>query len=188
MSQPSKNTMIRKHVFAAPAAANNTGIHAAITLPTSGTTVVTTGLTNPDVPRTVRLKGNATTVQGLTPVVVTGTDWKDQPLTENVTMGGAFATPTDTVNAFKTVTSVTVPTRGASGDTISVGFGPSLGVGSYLDAYSFLPFTSSLITSYTYDSAVISKNTVLLAATLDGSTDQCVFYVPDVFGTGRQWG
>jgi len=158
-------------------------------LPASGTTVVTTGITNPDVPRTVRLKGNATTTQGLTPVVVVGTDWKDQPLTENVTMGGAFATPTDTLNAFKTVTSITVPTRGASSDTISFGFGPSLGLGSYCDAYSFAGFNlEASITSFTYSATVVSLNTVLLAATLDGATVQCAFYVPDVFGTGREWG
>lgn len=174
----SKTTEIRQQIFTAPAAANNTGIHAAIALPASGTTVVTTALTNPDVPRTVRLKGNATTTQGVS-VVVVGTDFFNQPLTETRVMGGAFATPTDTLNAFKTVTSVTVPTQGAGGDTISVGFGAALGLDSYCDAYSFNGFSGNA--SYTSSTTVISLNVVTLSASLDGATNQAVNYVPAIF-------
>src|SRR5437868_15088080 len=109
MSRP-VTTVIQSWSSPAPAVAANTGVHAAITLPASGTTVVTTAITNPDVPRTIRLKGNASTTQGLV-VIVTGTDILGNALSETRTMGGAFATPTDTLNAFATVTSITVPTQ-----------------------------------------------------------------------------
>jgi len=183
----SKSAMHRQQTFSKPAVAANTGVLAAQTLPTSGTLVVTAGITNPDVPRTVRLKGNQSTTQGLV-VTVVGTDIYGNALTEAVTMGGAFATPTDSVNAFKTVTSVTFPTRGGASDTISVGLGAALGLDSLCDAFSFLNTPTALITAKTVDTAVISKNTVTLAATLDGSTDQAVEYLPQTHPTGRLWG
>ncbi|HWY79366.1 MAG TPA: hypothetical protein VNW29_03345 [Candidatus Sulfotelmatobacter sp.] len=182
----SKTTELRQQTFTAPAAAENTSVLAAQTLPASGTTVVTAGITNPDVPRTVRLKGNQATVQGLQ-VIVTGTDIQGNALSETVTMGNAFATPTDTVNAFATVISVTLPTRGASGDTISFGKGAALGLDSYCDQYSFSGFGG--VTSYTYSTTVIARNTITLSATLDGATNQAVNYIPNTFPTyGRAWG
>lgn len=178
----SKTTEIRSQIWeaVAPAAANNTGVLAAQTLPTSGTTTISSGFTQPDVPRTIRLKGNQTTVQGLTPVVVTGTDILGKVISENVTMGGAFATPTDTVNAFASVTSIVFPTRGGASDTISVGFGAALGLDSYCNAYSFNGFPSQ-VASYTSSKTVISLNVATLSASLDGSTAQAVHYVPYVF-------
>lgn len=182
----SKTTQVRLQTFTAPLAVSNTAVHAAITLPSSGTTTVTTSITNPDLPRTIRLKSNQSSVDGLV-VTVNGTDIFDQAISEDVTMG-ATATPTDTVNAFKTVTSITVPTRGASGDTVSVGLGAKLGLDSYCDENSFA-IGSAKITSYTYDTAVISKNTILHATTLDGSTNLSVGYIPYSFPTfNRIWG
>lgn len=174
----SKTTEIRQQVFTAPAAADNTSVHAAITLPSSGTTVVTTAITNPVNPRTIRLKGNQATVQGLVMHMV-GTDWFDQAISEDVTMGGDYTVPTDTVNAYKTVTSITAPTRGASGDTVSVGRGAALGLDCYCDAFSFVGLSGT--SAKTTDTAVISKNTATLSASLDGSTDQALNYIPSIF-------
>jgi hypothetical protein len=182
----SKTTQVRQQTWTKPVVAGNTGVHAAITLPASGTTVVTTSITNPDFPRTIRLKSNASTVDGLV-VTVAGTDILGAAISEDVTMG-ATATPTDTVNAFATVTTITVPTRGASGDTVSVGPGPKLGLDCYCDGDSFC-IGSAKITSFTNDTAVISKNTILHATTLDGNTNVSVGYIPSTFSAyGRPWG
>lgn len=182
----SKTTHLRLQTFAAPAALSNTAVLAAQTLPTSGTTVVSTGFTQPVNPRTIRFKSNQSSVDGLI-VVIAGTDILDQTITESVTMG-ATATATDTVNAFKTITSITFPTRGASSDTISVGLGAKLGLDNYCDADSFA-IGSAKITSFTYDTAVISKNTILHVTTLDGSTNLSVGYIPSTFSAyGRIWG
>lgn len=185
----SKTTQIRQQVFAAPAAAGNTNVHAAITLPSSGTTVVTTAITNPAVPRTIRLKGNQSTTQGLV-VTIAGTDILGNTISEDVTMGGAFATPTDSTKAFATVTSITVPTRGGASDTISVGFGAALGLDCYCDVHSFKGFyDATQVYSYTYSTTDISLNVVTLAATLNGSTDQVVNYIPSIFPAyGRTYG
>jgi hypothetical protein len=177
MSRP-VTTAIQTWGSPAPAVAANIGVHAAITLPASGTTVTTTAITNPDVPRTVRLKGNQSTTQGLV-VIVVGTDILGNALSETRTMGGAFATATDTLNAFATVTSITVPTQGASGDTISVGLGAALGLDNYCSADSFGTKTS--VTSFTASLTAISLNVVTLSQTLDGSTTQYVAYHPALF-------
>ena len=183
----SKTTQIRQQTFAAPVVAANTGVLAAQTLPSSGTLVVTTGITNPATPRTLRFKGNQSSVQGLQ-VIIVGTDILGGTITETLTMGGAFATPTDTLNAFATITSITFPTRGASSDTISVGPGASLGLDCYCDADSFA-IGSAKISSFTYDTAVISKNVIIHATTLDGSTNLSVGYIPSSFPAyGRIWG
>jgi hypothetical protein len=178
MSRP-VTTALQTWGSPAPAVAANTGVHAAITLPASSTTVVTTAITNPDVPRTLRLKGNQASVQGLTGIIIAGTDILGNAISETVTMGGAFATPTDTVNAFKTVTSITVPTQGASGDTISVGLGAALGLDNYCSADSF--GSKSSITSFAFSTTVISLNVVTLSQTLDGSTTQYATYHPAIF-------
>ena len=109
----SKTTHVRQQIFEGPAAATNTGVHAAVTLADGATTNVTTGFTNPDIPRTIRLKGNQSSTEGLE-VVINGTDILDQAITETVTMGEAFATATDSSKAFKTVTSMVMPARGAA--------------------------------------------------------------------------
>lgn len=184
MSRP-VTTVVQSWSSPAPAVAANTGVHAAITLPDSGTTVVTTSITNPDVPRTIRLKGNQSTTQGLV-VIVAGTDILGNALSESVTMGGSFGTPTDTVNAFKTVTSITVPTKGASSDTISVGLGAALGLDNYCSADSF--GSKSSVTSFTFSLTTISLNVVTLSQTLDGTTSQYATYHPALFasnGSGR---
>lgn len=105
-------------------AASDTAVHAAITLPASGTTVVTTAITNPDIPRALRIKGNAAGITGN--VVIAGTNYNGEAITETIAANGSSAVEGN--KAFKTVTSITVPTRNASGDTISVGFNDKLGL------------------------------------------------------------
>lgn len=164
--------------WTAPAAADNTSVLAAQTLPSSGTTLVNTGITNPTNPRTIRFKGNQVTVQGLV-VIIAGTDILGNTISENLTLGGAFATPTDTVNAFATVTAITFPTRGGAGDTISVGKGAALGLDNYCSADSF--GTKSSVTSFTFSLTALSLNVVTLSQSLDGATNQYVAYHPAQF-------
>ena len=184
MSQPSKNTMIRKHVFVAPAAANNTGVHAAI----STAAVITTAITQPDVPRTIRINGAGSGHNAAGVVTINGTDVDGAVISEGITLNGNTAV--DGLKAFKTVTSIDTSaiTGNDANNTVTVGFGASLGLASYCDAFSFAGFNAN-VTSFTNSLTVKSLNVVLLSSSLDGSTDQCVFYVPDTFGnTGRQWG
>jgi len=179
----SKTTQVRQQTFTAPKAAENDDVHAAITLPASGTTVVTTAITNPDVPRVVRIKGNAAGITGN--VVVVGTDIQGNSITDTIV--AVDDTAVDGVKAFATVTSITVPARTQSGDTISVGLGAALGLDCFCDAYSFTGFAG--VSSYAHDASDISKNVATPSATLDGSTNQALTYVPAIFPKySRIWG
>lgn len=176
----SKKGYIVVDKYAAPAAAANTGVLAAQTLPTSGTLVVTTGITNPGVARTLRLKGNQASTQGLV-VTIVGTDIRGGALSEAVTMGGAFATPTDTLNAFATVTSVTFPTRGGASDTISIGVGVALGRSRIMVADKGLSGTANNVyeaTKPTFGTdTTIGKNLVTFNTAPDGAKNFESVYV-----------
>lgn len=113
-----------QHYHIAPAAVGVASVHAAITMPTTGTSTVITEITNPDVPRNVTVKGNAAGITG--DVVITGTNILDEVITETIALNAA--TEVLGTKAFKTVTQIVIPVRNASGDTVSVGIGKVLGV------------------------------------------------------------
>ncbi len=107
----------------APTLASTTGIHAAVTCPTTGTTLVTTGITNPTTPRLLTVTGNQATVTGN--VIIIGTDFADAALTDTIASSGTSTVAS--TKAFKTVTSIEIPTRGAASDTIAVGTSAKVG-------------------------------------------------------------
>lgn len=112
-----------------PAAGSNTAVAAAFATST-GATTVTTGLTNPDVPRNLVIKpgGTAADVASGT-VTITGTNVEGKVIAEE------FTTVADTVTAivgnkaFKTVTSAVVSAQDGAGATFSIGVGSKLGIG-----------------------------------------------------------
>lgn len=157
-------------VLAADAtASSNTAVHAAITL-TSEIQAVITAITNPKVPRSVIIKGNAAGVTG--DVVITGTNVADEVITETIALNGATAV--EGAKAFKTVTKIDLPVEVHAGtDTVSVGQGNKLG----------LPFLSShdtVISAYldngregtaptvTVSATAIESNTIKLNSALAG--------------------
>lgn len=105
-------------------AASNTGVHAAVAL--SATPLeITTEITNPAVPRNIRVKGNASGITG--DVVITGTNFVDAEITETIALSGSSAI--DSNKAFKTVSSILPPAETHAGtDTLSVGWGDKLGL------------------------------------------------------------
>jgi hypothetical protein len=87
----------------APAASSD-GVHAAMNL---GATVqaITTGITNPAVPRNIRIDGNVPGIDGV--VKITGTNFAGEVITEEITADGTTAK--DGNLAFKTVTQIDLP-------------------------------------------------------------------------------
>lgn len=116
--------MLVQHYHIAPAANSATAVHAAVTLADGETTTVTTGITDPDVPRTVTVKGNAAGITGN--VVITGTNIADEVITDTIALNGA--TEVEGAKAFKTVTEIEFPARTTAGDTVSVGIAKKFGV------------------------------------------------------------
>jgi hypothetical protein len=105
-----------------------TAVHAAVT-DTGAQQVITTAITNPDVPRTIvatpgGTTGNVTAVS----CIITGTDITGAALTETLpAFSAGAATAKTSVNAFATVTSITQPAIGAS-VTVSYGTSAQLGL------------------------------------------------------------
>lgn len=154
---------------AAAVVASNTAVHAAITLPATGTLDVTTGITNPATPRAIRIKGNAASVTGN--VVITGTNYNDEAITETIAANGTAAV--DGAKAFKTVTKITVPALASAGDTISIGFNEKLGLPYKLTHDTVLSAhldntKESGAPTVTVSPTALESNTVDLATALSG--------------------
>lgn len=105
------------HYSLDPDAVSATYVHAAVTLGADAQDV-TTGITNPDFPRTVTVKGNASGIAGN--VVITGTNAAGDEITDTIALNGA--SEVEGVKAFATVTNINLPAKtNVSGDTVSVG-------------------------------------------------------------------
>ncbi len=107
----------------APAASSD-GVHAAMNLGAAAQ-VITTGITNPAVPRNIRIDGNVSGIDGV--VKITGTNFAGEVITEEITANGTTAK--DGNLAFKTVTQIDLPIQdhspAAQTETIQVTAGAS---------------------------------------------------------------
>lgn len=112
-----------------PALGSTTAVHAAVT-DNGVQQVITTGITNPAVPRniTATAGGTATDIKAIQ-VTVAGTDINGLAITETLP---AFTVDTaGTVTGsriFKTVTSITIPAHDGTGATTAIGTGAKLGL------------------------------------------------------------
>lgn len=140
----------------APALASATGVHAAITLTTS-TQTVTTGITNPGVPRILTIKGSQASQAGN--VVITGTNINDEVITETIALNEANSV--DGTKAFKTVTSIALPVRTTAGDTVSIGTGAKIGFPCAIP-------NASLVFAKSFN-LTVDAGTVTAAATVESS-------------------
>lgn len=108
------------HIAAADAPAGSSdGVHAAMNLG-AAVQAITTGITNPAVPRNIRIDGNVSGITGK--VKITGTDFAGTVITEEIQADGTTAK--DGALAFKTVTKIDLPvqnhTPAAQTETIQV--------------------------------------------------------------------
>lgn len=158
----------------APAAAA-AGVHAPV--PSNGSQqVITTGFTQPDVPRNISATaaGTAGDIKAIA-VTVTGTNFKDEVISETLP---AFTVDTEgTVQgnkAFKTVTSWTLPAHDGAGANTSLGWGNKLGLPFALEHNTILAtfldgVREAALPTVAVDADNIESNTVLLNSNLDGS-------------------
>lgn len=109
--------------------ASTTGIKAAVT-DNGAQQVITTGITQPSVPRniTATAGGIATDIKAIQ-VIIAGTDYAGAAISETLpaftldTAGSVTGS-----KAFKTVTSITIPAHDGVGATTAIGFGEKLGL------------------------------------------------------------
>lgn len=112
------------HYQIAPAAASAVAILAATALADGKAKTIGSGITQPDVPRILTVKGSVAGIAG--DVVISGTNYAGEEITDTIALNGA--TEVEGAAAFRTVTEIVLPARNAEGDTVSVGIGKKLGL------------------------------------------------------------
>jgi hypothetical protein len=174
---------LKSYLIGSPAVASTTGIHAAVT-DTGVQVVVTTGITNPDVPRNVTATSGGTAGDiGAVQVIIAGTNINDEAITETLPIFTANS-PTTVVGAkaFKTVTSITIPAHDGVGATTAIGFAEVLGLPDVLTRNTALrAFLGGVLEgtapTVVFDSDEVEKNTVDLNSTLNSSAVIIDYYV-----------
>ncbi|MCX7924136.1 MAG: hypothetical protein N3B21_19330 [Clostridia bacterium] len=153
------------------------GCHASMALSAS-TQNITTGITNPLTPRNVSIVGGAAGQNGV--VTITGTNYKDEVITESITSNGT--TTVQGAKAFKTITNIALPVQNAGGDTIQVGFGNNLGLPFYLPYNTCLNAYLNKVKEGTAptiatNATAIESNTMLLNSALNGNQVDACFVI-----------
>jgi hypothetical protein len=161
--------LLPQHYSLAPAAVSATAIHAAVTL-TDEAQDVTTAITQPDFPRTLTAKGNASGIEG--DVVITGTNILGVEITDTIALNGA--TEVEGAKAFASVTNIALPAETHEGtDTVSIGRGKKFGMPHVVYNAGFLLvklFHASADTgTLAVDADEIEKNLFALNGTPDGA-------------------
>lgn len=175
---------IASHTVAAAAAtvASTTGIHAAVT-DNGSEQVVTTGITQPSVPRniTATAGGTAGDIKAIQ-VVIAGTNYLDEAITETLPAFTVDTAGTVTGSkAFKTVTSITIPAHDDTGATTAIGFGEKLGLPDKLPTNTVLLASlggtkEATAPTVATSTTAIESNTVDLNSALDSSAVE-IFYL-----------
>lgn len=149
-------------------AASTTKILAATAL-TEAAQVITENITNPSVPRNIKIVGNAAGIAGN--VTIKGTNYNGDFIIETLVLNGI--TEVEGNKAFKTVNEIDLPIQAAAGNTVSVGFGDKIGLpyklyhntvlAAYLD--NIRENTSPVVTTSPTN---LENNTVDLSSVLNG--------------------
>lgn len=162
-------TRIVSRSLGSPAAASTTAVRPALAvLASGGPQVVTTSITNPDVPRalTATTGGTAADIAAVQ-VTVTGTDASGAVITEALPAFTLNTATTVTGNrAFATVTSYSVPAMDGTGATVAIGTSEKLGIGAHLARNTVLAAYLGGAKEAT-DPTVATSATVLSANTVD---------------------
>ncbi len=151
-----------------PAVGTATYVHAAVTLGAAAQDV-TTAIADPDFPRIVTVKSNASGITN--DVVITGTDINGTAITDTIALSGASEVLG--VKAFKTVTNINLPAKtNGSGDTVSVGVGNKIGFPVAIPNASLCfakSFNGTVDSSTITAASTVAGSLAAVAGTFDGS-------------------
>lgn len=135
-------TETRKEV----AAASNTAVLAATAATVTADKTITSGITNPDVPRALKVVPAGTTDDILdSSVRITGTNVEGKTITEQFSFANAATAATEGNLAFKTVTTIVFDGQESTNAQFSVGYTNKLGVNHRL----YNQNTTVVVYSYT---------------------------------------
>jgi hypothetical protein len=162
-------------LLGSPVVASTTGVHAAVT-DNGAQQVVTTGITNPAVPRnlTATVGGTAGDIKAIQ-VIVAGTNMAGESITETLPVFTVDTAGSVTGSkAFATVTSITIPAHDGTGATTAIGFGSKLGLpykftrDAVLSAF-LANVRESTRPTVTVSATALESNTVTLNSALNSS-------------------
>jgi hypothetical protein len=120
------------------------------------------------------VKGNASGITG--DVVITGTNYADEEITETIALSGATAVIGN--KAFKTVSQIDLPVQtNESGDTVSIGYGEKIGLpyllshntvlAAYLDNAKEATAPTVTVSASDIESNTIDLNSALASKVVD---------------------
>lgn len=162
---------IRSALFGATALGTNNAVLGDTAMVVALTTAVTVGITQPDVPRVLTVKGNDANVTGN--VTIEGTNADGAEISEVIALNAAnLVTGT---KAFATVTRITLPHYAvANTERVRVGTGAKLGLPVCLTRNTVLRAflggaLEAVAPTVTVDADELEKNTVSLNSALNGS-------------------
>lgn len=167
--------MAHFQVSAANAVAADTDGVLAATATSTAVTTVTTGFANPAVPRniTATAGGTATDIKAVQ-VKITGTNYADEVITEDLPAFTVDTAGSVTGNkAFKTVTKVEIPAMDGAGATVAIGFGDKLGLPFKLSHNTVLAAyldntKEGTAATVAVSATAVESNTIDLNSALDG--------------------
>lgn len=139
--------------------------------------VLITNITNPAVPRNITATSGGTAGDiGAVQVIITGTNFNDEEITETLPIFTAnSATTVEGSFAFKTVNSISIPAHDGLGATTKIGWGNKFGIPYVLEADELVIvklFNKSADTgTVTVDDDELEKNVIALNGTPDGLKD-----------------
>lgn len=170
---------IRRQKWTNPVAKSAVLPHAAITLLATVQTI-TTGITQPDFPRVLTIKGTKAGGALTGNVVLTGTNIRDEVITDTIALNDDNEVAG--VKAFKTLTSIALPVRATAGDTVSIGRSDKLGLdrvmgGNETIAYTVDGVKETTLPTVTFDASDISKNTVIFNTALTNTKAYVLGYI-----------
>ncbi len=139
--------------------------------------VLTTEITNPDVPRNITATSGGTAGDiGAIQVIITGTNYNGDVITETLPVFTANSATTVTgALAFRTITSISIPAHDGLGATTAIGWGNLFGIPYMLEADELVIvklFNKSADTgTVTADADELEKNVFAVNGTPDGTKD-----------------
>src|SRR6266496_4292861 len=141
--QGSEYQTVKGYVFqdawTATATASSTALTTGQATSATVTTTVTTFTAQPDFPRNIVITPGGTTADvPAGDVVVTGTNIRDEVITESFTFAANATAATTGAKAFKTVTSILYPIQDGAAATYDVGTGVKLGLRRKMNADNYI--------------------------------------------------
>jgi hypothetical protein len=173
----------RRQKWTDPVAVDADRLKAALATSASVVTTVTTFLAQPDFARIISITpGGTTTDVAEGNITVTGTNIRDEVISENVAIAANATGAVYTTKAFKTVTSVAFPAQDGAGATFDIGVTDALGLDRCMDGNNVIlatmdgvyETTRPTVTSHATD---VSKNTIDPNTALNASKDLIAYFI-----------